>query len=611
MINLGDRNIMVQYIQNFLKDNYNRNIHLSDEYDKDTHKALIEYLQLPEVIDSYSMKDLILKNFTFREEQPPNALINGGGVWNFDFDITLDTIRFYNRPVNQCFDGGLRFISEYMDEVDELCRQHGWYLSYYTKFIHNKNEKVNKSAEFILTKESRKQLLPNKDIIKMINFSMNDYLLGKCFLDDNNAYHGMIQDSKLYKISYIPAKPGDKFTITHGYKYPCELAIGYTEYSLSELKSGDYSTVYNIVSHLSKSTYGELNPGDYEVYEIPEDSECKFLLIQLPYKDNLISPVSQKITVKIGDINQDGVIDFDENNPESDYMLLKRYVEAKSLGENLPFTLSGANLIAANINRDIDINGNQVIDEIDLQKFKAAIDAFNNLGKVIDFGEAIYEKELDLSESDYDRLLVMYGDIEENNQDNELNIPLEDYQLTPWSIHDCFLSYIIGSAIHTYSDNRDIEWLQQEVMKIQPRYEGLRWGHYDSPESFLSNDFIQWSNAKSHYEYYVNGLYTGYILSSNDIYNSELRRESNLTLSNIKIVNGKILLDNQWTGKLVLEDGSITKELGQYSLREIIKQFQIKTNELYKDHSREQIKFINGYVDLLTEKRLKQATYGL
>ena len=44
-INFGDTGLIVQYIQNFLKDNYNKNIHLSDEYDKETHKALIDYLK--------------------------------------------------------------------------------------------------------------------------------------------------------------------------------------------------------------------------------------------------------------------------------------------------------------------------------------------------------------------------------------------------------------------------------------------------------------------------------------------------------------------------------------------------------------------------------------
>lgn len=609
MINLGDRSLAVQYIQNFLKDNYNKNIHLSDEYDKDTHKALIEYLQLPEVLDSYSMKDLILEKYTFREDQPPNALINGGGVWNFDFDITLDTIRFYNRPINQCFDGALRFISEYMEDIDELCRANGWYLANYTKFKYDNSQEITKVAEFMLVKESRKQLLPVKDIIKMINFSMNDYLLGKCFIDENNSYHGYIQDSNLYKISYIPAKPGDVFTISHGYKYACELAIGYVEVNINDLKHSELVSVNNIISHLSKSVYGEMNPGQYEIYEIPEDSECTYLVIQMPYQNNLISPSSQKITIKLGDINQDGRIDFDINNPQSDYMILKNYVENRD-DVNTP-TLTGASLVAANINKDIDINGNPVVDESDLKMFEARIKAFQNNGIAIDFGETIYEKEIDLTESDYDRLLVIYGNIEEGNSNNELNIPIEDYQTNPWSIHDCFLPYIYGSAIHTYSDSRDIEWLQKLIMKFQPRYEGLRWGYYDNADSFISNDYIKWNETKAKYEYFVNGLYTGYILSSNDIYNADLRRESNMTLSNIKILNGRILVNNEWTGKLVLYDGSITTELSQYSLKEIIKSFQLSTNQFYKHQTTEQIKFINGFVDPLTERRLKQATQGL
>ena len=609
MINLGDRSLAVQYIQNFLKDNYNKNIHLSDEYDKDTHKALIEYLQLPEVLDSYSMKDLILEKYTFREDQPPNALINGGGVWNFDFDITLDTIRFYNRPINQCFDGALRFISEYIEDIDELCRANGWYLANYTKFKYDNSQEITKVAEFMLVKESRKQLLPVKDIIKMINFSMNDYLLGKCFIDENNSYHGYIQDSNLYKISYIPAKPGDVFTISHGYKYACELAIGYVEVNINDLKHSELVSVNNIISHLSKSVYGEMNPGQYEIYEIPEDSECTYLVIQMPYQNNLISPSSQKITIKLGDINQDGRIDFDINNPQSDYMILKNYVENRD-DVNTP-TLTGASLVAANINKDIDINGNPVVDESDLKIFEARIKAFQNNGIAIDFGETIYEKEIDLTESDYDRLLVIYGNIEEGNSNNELNIPIEDYQTNPWSIHDCFLPYIYGSAIHTYSDSRDIEWLQKLIMKFQPRYEGLRWGYYDNADSFISNDYIKWNETKAKYEYFVNGLYTGYILSSNDIYNADLRRESNMTLSNIKILNGRILVNNEWTGKLVLYNGSITTELSQYSLKEIIKSFQLSTNQFYKHQTTEQIKFINGFVDPLTERRLKQATQGL
>ena len=182
-INFGDTGLIVQYIQNFLKDNYNKNIHLSDEYDKETHKALIDYLKLPEIMEPNDIKDLLISLFTFKEEKPPHKLINGGGIWNFNFDMTPDKIIFWNRDINQCFNGAIEFISEHMDDVDKVCRLHGWKLSGYTSFKYNKN-KIDEEhkIKFIISKDNREQLLPASDVLKMINLSMNDYLLGKCFL---------------------------------------------------------------------------------------------------------------------------------------------------------------------------------------------------------------------------------------------------------------------------------------------------------------------------------------------------------------------------------------------------------------------------------------------
>ena len=610
MINFGDTGLIVQYIQNFLKDNYNKNIHLSDEYDKDTHKALIEYLKLPEILDVLELKNLLLSLFTFKETQPPHRLINGGGIWNFDFEMTPDTLTFYNRDINQCFNGALEFIAGYMDDVDDICRQHGWSLTGYTNFIYNENSNNIQKAKFTLTKDNRQQLIPSSDVFKMINLSMNDYLLGKCFLDENNAYHGFIQDSDLYKISLIEAKPGETFTISHGYKYPCELAIGYTNKTLFELKHETLSTVENIVSRLAKSKYGELNPGDYEIYTIPEDVECTYLLIQMPYKNNLISPTSKKIRVKIGDINQDGIIDY--VGEDSDYSILKNYVEA--IREGKPHrNLSGINLIAANINKDIDVNGNQIIDEIDLRLFENKISDHKLYGTPLDFGETIYEKEIDLSESDYDRLLVMYGNIEDGNldengnYDNHLNIPIEEYQLNPWVIHDEFLPYILGSAIHKYSDIRDITWLQESIKTLEEKYEPIRYGLYDDINDYISNDYLKWNESKTVFELYQNGLYSGYILETknNDIQNGMFKREYDRLDTSMKILNGRILINDEWKGQCVLPNGMITSKNAMYSLKSLIKSFQLSANDFYKNQSEEQIKFISGNVDPLTEKRLK------
>ena len=60
-INFGDTGLIVQYIQNFLKDNYNKNIHLSDEYDKETHKALIDYLKFLYAYQSVSVCLILFK----------------------------------------------------------------------------------------------------------------------------------------------------------------------------------------------------------------------------------------------------------------------------------------------------------------------------------------------------------------------------------------------------------------------------------------------------------------------------------------------------------------------------------------------------------------------
>ena len=598
-INLGSTGIIVQYIQNFLKDNYDNTFHLSDEYDKETHKKLIKYLRLPIIIDSNTMKDYMISKYTFKNSENANELEDGGGIWNFDYEMTTRTIRFYNRDNNFCFDGALRFLTEYVHDIDDFCRQHGWYLKKYNKAKYNRTAGITKQVSFEIAQEGRKQLLPCAEIINMINFHTNDYLLNKCFLDENNAYHGFIQNSNLYKVAYIPAKPGDSFTISHGFKYPCEMAFAYSEQTIKELKESNH-VVNNIVSHMSKSAAGELYPGDYDVYTIPEDSECTYLLIQMPYDNALINPTNKKTTIVLGDINQDGIIDFNEDDENSDYMILKRYVTEKS------FNLSQSQLVAANLNKDIDINGKPIVNETDLRMFEAAITEAKKTGNtILNFGTVEYERETTLAESNQDRLLVMYGDVDLGNPNNQLNIPIEDFQTEPWAIHEEFLPYILGSAIHKYSNIEDITWLQNQVKTINPNYKELRWGYYDSPIDYISNEKFVWNEIKSRYELYNNNNYTGYYLyDSVDIMNGYIASDKTKRITNVKIENGQFLENNVLIGKSVLESGYISIN-SSLSLREHIINFQVASNTHFNGFVKEQIKFINGYVTPITEKRLK------
>ena len=599
MINLNSKGLIVQYIQNFLKDNYDNNIHLSDKYDKETHKALINYLLKPEVLTAHSMKNLLIETFTYREVDPPNRLIDEGGLWNFNFDITIDTVRFFNRPTNQCLNGASTFVIKHIDEVSDLCRNNGWYVDSYTNFNRYNTDESEFQVEIIIKKENRKQLLPSKDIINMINFSTNDYLLNKCFLDNNNSYHGFIQYSENFKIALIPAKPGDTFTIAHGYSYACELAIAYTDLSLKELKQEGHN-VLDIRSRLSSSILGELDAGDYEIYSIPKDTECTYLLIQMPFTNSLLNK-TKKTSILLGDINRDGKITYNVDDENSDYSLLKKYVTAKKNNQILPFHLTGEALLAANLNGDVDENGNPIIDEIDLMLFEEKIKS----GNKVDFGYTTYEKEIELTELNFDKLLVIYGNIENGNKDNELNIPISEYQQNPWLIHDEFLPYILGSAIHRYSDMEDIEWLQKIASSINPNYLGLTLGHYDCPEDFILNASLKWNNKKNQYEYHKDGIFTGWILdNSTDPTNGKLIKELDLSPTSTEIISGKWIVNGQWTGSIVLSDGRITKELSKNTLKEIIKEYQIFCNSYYKNQSSELIKFINGYVTPLTEKWL-------
>ena len=178
MINFGDKNIYVTYLQLFLKENYNYDLIISDEYDIDTHRALIKYLKEPEIIDCYELKDLILRFYTYRNSDPPHDLVDGGGIWNFNFDISPDYIRFFNRDISDCLTGGLKFITEHIESLKSFCDQYGWNITYYTTYSYDETGEIPK-AEIVIKKTARKQLLPCRDIINMINLSLNQFLSNK------------------------------------------------------------------------------------------------------------------------------------------------------------------------------------------------------------------------------------------------------------------------------------------------------------------------------------------------------------------------------------------------------------------------------------------------
>ena len=592
MINFGDSNLIVSYIQSWLKENYDNTLVLSDVYDKNTHKALINYLKLPKIVDSYKIKDMLINEFTYKETEPPHKLIDGGGLWNFNFEMTPFRIKFYTRDTNETFTNGILFILQHINDVDEFCRQYGWYVSFYTK-TNYKSKTKNKNIYFVINKLDRPQLLPSKDVLNMINLNCHDYILNKCFLDATNAYHGYIQNSNYYKILLIEAKPGDIFTISHGYEHSIEMAVGYVEASLNEIRNGNV-IVNDIYSHMHNSVNGMLATTNYITYGIPTNSECTYLLIQLPYNQKLSLSETKQYTIKIGDINNDGIVD------KTDLELLRQYVLATNNGNQPPFILDERSKIAANIKQDYDSNGNPIINDIDLSLFETRYLESQTSGTYLDFGTLNYEAQKSDIIDDVNKILVVNGAIEQYYGNS--TVPLNEFSDNPWAIHEEFLPFIIGSAIHPYSNSNDISLLQEKIQKLNSRYIPKQWGYYDSAYDYLTNEKLIWNENKLHYEYWKNNVYTGYCYKSNDLINGQFYSESQNILAPIKIINSKLYINNKWTNKIVTDDGNITTQDGINSLKELVKAFQVEANRYYyKQTGKTPIRFINGYVTPETE----------
>ena len=483
MINFGDKSLIVDYLQTFLKEHFNKSLISTGIYDYDTHFNLIQFLKKPEIISNIDMKRLIINEFTFKDINPPHMLINGGGIYNFSFKITDDSILFYSKPINECYNNAYLFLSNYKNNIDSFCKKYGWYLQNY-------NVTDLKSIEFVI-KKSGIQILPNSDILKMINLNLNKILNNRCFVDENNSYHGFIQNSNKYKIYYIPANSNETYTICHRYDDSLNISIGYIDYFIHEIDSFGY--VKNICNYKCDSIDSLVLSNKYSTYTIPNDSNCKYLLIQIPINDNL------------------------------------SYLESNEL-------------------------------------------------------------------------LILFGDILENNSDNKLNFPISEFKDTPWLIHDEFIPYLLQHNIHKYSNINDICWLQNIIKNLIPQYNNIVNGKYDDELDYISNEKFIWNNSKNKYEYFINGSFTGLILD-NDLYKSNLINENDMSNTDIQILNGRWFKNKELiNNKLILKDGTILKGDYTYCLKNIIKNIQINYNKNIKNT--EKIKFINGNIDALTEKIL-------
>lgn len=597
-IKFEDENLLIQNIQIFLKENYDRHLQLSGVYDVNTHRALINYLKKPNTATVQEVKAAIIQQFTYRDTIAPYNLVDGGGIFNFDHKLTPNEILFYTKPRHTFFDAGLEFIGGHIDELKQCVESFGWTVTEYTNYTYVENLSRPNNAIIRIRKTGIKNVFPNRTVLPMINLFEGTYLYKRCFLDEQNKYEGYIQSSPNYKIAVIPCEPGDTFTISHGYGVECEMAVAYTSATLKQLRSEEMIPVDsdNILSRMAYSPKGMISPGKWDYYSVPSDSNASYLLVQMPYRSDMVSTQTRTCTIKKGDINNDGVID------SKDVELLNEWVTANEKNLPVPFEMTGTTLIAANITGDLDLDGNPIISRDDVTVLQEAIQN----GRTETLGNAEYEQQIRVSEFELDRLLVMYGD---DAKDDTLNIPISSFYEDTWAVHEKFVEYFLGRVIHKYSNIEDIAWLREQIKN----YTGVMNSNvskYDEPEDYYTGDYIKFDESSTKWKYYRNNVYSGFYLSTNnDVTNGIIKRDDGVS-SNMKIVNSRIYTNDTFDGRIVLEDGRVVNSEGDYSLRQQVKNLQKLFNDSMEHDNvdfAERIQWSDGYFDNKTERLLRLA----
>lgn len=593
-INFGDEGLIVDNLQIFLKENECPSLCLSGIYDTATHRSLIRYLKKPNTADVYKVRNEIHNNFIYRDENPPHKLIDGGGIINFDNKSTPGEIIYRTKPTNAYYSGGIKFISEHIEELSAFVEKLGWSVTSYSTFGTGTTTNNRTAAEIRISKTGIRNRFPNSDILPMINLFEGKYIYNKSFTSDS-TFDNYMTTNKNYKVAAIPCKPGDSFTIAHGYSTSCEVAVAYSNQTLNNIKS-EGSYVEGVESRMRKDAQGSLNVGEFFIYEIPQDSEARYLLVQMPYRDDLTSFQTQKISIQLGDVNQDGKIDY------TDVAILDTWVSEKENNLTHSVELSETALIAANVTQDMDLDGNPLVDRNDVTTLKAYIDN----GKTELLGTIEYEQNIRVSSTESDRLLIMYG---YDASESSLNIPIDEYYVSPWAIHSKFLEYFLDRVIHPYSDILDITWLQANIKLITDKYNDRFTGKYDQISDYSTTDFIKYDTKSGKYKYYRNFEYSGcYVECDKYFKNGEIRRDSDNSLI-LTIQNRKIFRDGEFDGRTVNIDGYIYNADAQYNLRSIVSLLQADINKRLSAEGvsqSNQLKWTLGYYDVETDKEFRR-----
>lgn len=449
-ISQGDTSLIVRYIQTFLQEYYTETMRVSGIYDEYTHENLIIYLSKPNISDSYKVAQDMMDEF------PELRTL-------FNMFFTPDTVQFISKTKAQPVKDFLQKEDTY-NAISKSAQQHGWVLDKYIASGNNNTEKY----EVVLGTNGKENIVPNRDLLPMINLFNNKYLMNLSIYNDGAGGGDLeelqtgINDDRT-KLSYIEIEPNSKYTIYHGYPDYVQLTVGCYSGSPTNAQGGD--AIDNV-----HSLY--LAPGETYVYETPE--ETNILFIEMPWARDVEGILYSDMTLKLGDFNLDGNITQQDVDDLTEMLEQKAILidptasaQAKKEAKAKLDSYKPMCFYTVNFTNKVEHPTYEDIVEADRDLLQQYINREISSLEQDQYGTPVwtrvYTQEIDNNKVKYSNVIgITKGEY------NDVVIPTKDFVTEHWAIHDKFIDYITLMAITPYSAEYDIRTIQKKLDKLLP-----------------------------------------------------------------------------------------------------------------------------------------------
>lgn len=654
-IKFGMDNFYTRYLKRFLSNELSFNNNVLGKFDKNDQKMLIQYLNLPNVKDTFEALNLIKEQFTeinmyFSTKIKDNEIVFTSKVLSKEIADYIEEYKIAIENYCQSIGWSITDISEWIDLTkdlnnDNIVDNNDMLTlidivnnpSTYTQEQRDKADlnydgnldenDINILSEYLttnklgftITKSNRKNYFPNKDMLVFVNQFDGTFMYNYALRDGSGAddvpHLGANKDTKL---GVFKCKPGQKLTISHNSNNHdgTRLVIGCTPATMkSNFKNFMCENVIDVI----------LKPGESIQYtttsaDLGLNTDAEYVLIQVPSNyEQLTNGGEVTIPLDVGDINFDGKIDL------LDYYMLAEYTATGPGAEKLPhnkanWTPTSKQLAVMNIDTDSrDINTE---DAIKLYKY------INGDGSVPPLGFVYYtynDPEVEPNANNVNNLLIIDG-----HYDKEINIPFKEFTTNDWVVHEKFYNYLLDMAIHPYSNSENITYLQKLLKEIYPNlafdksyfYNGLYNDNVRNLVKDYQKSFTNYTIGDLNLDGKLNetdlDLLEPLIEDYKDIYllQAYLDNQTSLTpeeytrldVDHNGVVDGKdleILNDNiksKYTS-LFLERADINND-GLYT-QDDYNTLQAEINGLTSNLQNYTIPFILGYLDVETEAKLE------